>query len=180
MRRASWAAPCALLGELRGPDGIDDLAEAVRLLGTERRRPSTSPGRSARWRCRPEVPDELAVPLLREAGASAGERGAGEIRRHALAELRRRGQPLEPAEDLPRPMSRTDRQILALVRAGLDAHAVAQRLFVTPGTVRAVLEEADGGGTEPAAVPAAGVPAGSGNSQVGHATMTHHQDGRRP
>lgn len=180
----AWGAPSflgralCLRGELRGADGIDDLAEAVRLLGTTTAAVDLARAQCA-LACRREVPDEQALPLLQEAVASAGERGARDIRRHAVAELRRRGQPVDQGDDPPRPLSRTDRQILALIRTGLDAHAVAQRLFVTPGTVRAVLEEADRE-AEPAALRETAVPAGSGNPQVGHATMTHHQDGRRP
>jgi DNA-binding CsgD family transcriptional regulator len=39
-------------------------------------------------------------------------------------------------------LSSTERQILALTAAGTDVREVAQRLFVTPGTVRAVLDAA--------------------------------------
>jgi DNA-binding NarL/FixJ family response regulator len=42
-----------------------------------------------------------------------------------------------------RRLSTTERQVLELSRAGLDVREVAQRLFMTPGTVQAVLEEAD-------------------------------------
>jgi hypothetical protein len=65
-------------------------------------------------------------------------------------------------------LSRTDRQILDLTAAGLDVHEVAQRLFVTPGTVRDVLDGAS----------FTAEPGSSSISQVGQVTMTHDQNGR--
>ena len=38
-----------------------------------------------------------------------------------------------------RPLSRTERQVLELTRAGLTVDEVARRLFLTPATVRSVL-----------------------------------------
>ena len=54
------------------------------------------------------------------------------------------------------PLSSTERQILDLTAGGMDVHEVAQRLFVTPGTVLAVLDEVGSTGGS-----------GSGFSQVG-------------
>jgi tetratricopeptide (TPR) repeat protein len=167
-----WGAPSFLgralcmLGELRGRAGLDDLAEAVDLLA------STSAAVDlARAQCalgsHPDVADEEAIALLDAASRLAEQRGARGIRERALAALERRGHRIEPGADDVRPLSRTDRQILDMTAAGLDVHEVAQRLFVTPGTVRAVLDEAG----------FRAKPGGSGISQVGRATMTHDQNG---
>ncbi len=168
-----WGAPSFLgralcmLGELRGRAGLDELAEAVDLLAS-----TPAAVDLARAQCalgsHPDVVDEEAIPLLDAAGRLAEQRGARGISDRALAELERRGHRIEPVADDVQPLSRTDRQILDMTASGLDVHEVAQRLFVTPGTVRAVLDEA-GFRAEPG---------GSGISQVGRATMTHEQNGR--
>ncbi|TCC46149.1 transcriptional regulator [Kribbella pittospori] len=168
-----WGAPSFLgralctLGELRGRAGIDNLVEAVDLLSA-----TTAAVDLARAKCalgsHPDVGGVDAIALLEDASRMAQERGAGQVRERALAELERRGRRIElSTDDVPR-LSRTDRQILDLTAAGLDVHEVAQRLFVTPGTVRDVL---DGAGFT------AG-PSGSRISQVGRVTMTHDQNGR--
>ena len=85
-----------------------------------------------------------------------------------MTELERRGRPIEPGTDEVPRLSRTDRQILDLTAAGLDVHEVAQRLFVTPGNVRDVLDGAA----------FTADPGSSRVSQVGQVTMTHDQNGR--
>jgi DNA-binding CsgD family transcriptional regulator len=42
-------------------------------------------------------------------------------------------------------VSARERRVLDLSAAGLDVNEVAQALFLTPGTVRALLEAASGG-----------------------------------
>ncbi len=145
-----WGAPTALgaalvrLGALRGDDGVDLLREAVTLLdGT------TAAVERARARCAlgsaPRVPDREAVPLLRDALAVAGEHGAGALAGQARAALRARRCTEERLRDPVRRPSPTERRVLRLVEDGLGPREVAQRLFLTPGTVRAVLESAGGG-----------------------------------
>jgi DNA-binding CsgD family transcriptional regulator len=170
-----WGAPTSLgrglnlLGELRGADGLDNLREAVDVLA-----PTPAAVDLARAQCalgsRRRVADDEAIPLLREAGRTAEERGADGVLGLACAELERRGRPFEGRHDEVRRLSSTERQILQLTADGMGVHEVAQCLFVTPGTVRAVLDEAhrraDG--------------SGSGFSQVGRAMMGHGQDRRLP
>ncbi|MGY1616648.1 BTAD domain-containing putative transcriptional regulator [Geodermatophilus sp. SYSU D00691] len=144
-----WGAPSylgdglLLLGRLRGPSGVDLLREAVDLL-------STTPAAVdlARARCAlgaiPQVADDEAVPLLRAAVEAATELGAEGVLARACAALAARG----VREDHPVPAPRrsgAERQVLALAASGLDVVQIAQRLFLTPGTVGAVLEAADGG-----------------------------------
>jgi Bacterial regulatory proteins, luxR family len=170
-----WGAPSflgralCLLGEMQRPAGLEELREAVGLLAS-----TPAAVDLARAQCalgsRPHVADEEAIPLLLAAGRTAEQRGALGVLGRARDELDRRGQRVEPRDDGLRPLSRTDRQILDLTAAGLDAHEVAQRLFVTPGTVRAVLDEA--------AVPGGVAGDGSGISQVVRASMLDDRDGR--
>jgi len=151
-----WGAPTSLgrglnlLGELRGDDGLDDLREAVDLLT-----PTSAAVDLARARCalgsRRQVEDEEAVPLLLEASRTAEERGADGVLHLTCAELERRGHPFEARQEGVRRLSSTERQILQLTADGMDVHEVAQCLFVTPGTVRAVLEEAHPNGLPEAA-----------------------------
>jgi DNA-binding NarL/FixJ family response regulator len=64
----------------------------------------------------------------------------------ACAALRDRGEPVEDEPcDEPPPVSITARRILELSASGLGVNEVAQRLFLTPGTVRAALEQAQVG-----------------------------------
>ncbi|MGY1665577.1 BTAD domain-containing putative transcriptional regulator [Geodermatophilus sp. SYSU D00696] len=147
-----WGAPSALgpalvrLGRLRGDNGVDLLREGVALLeGT------TAAVELARARCAlggvARLPDREAVPLLRDALRAAREHGAAALAEEACAALRARGCTDDPARDAVRRPSPTERRILQLAGDGYGTREVAQRLFLTPGTVRAVLESAatDGG-----------------------------------
>jgi DNA-binding SARP family transcriptional activator len=159
-----WGAPSHLgpalrrHGELLGPDGLDLLREAVALLV-----PAGVPVELARARCAlggsPAVGDAEAVPLLRAASAEAHELGALGIRDRARAALRRRGQTVDTRCDDVRRPSVVERQILDLAAAEKTVPEIAQRLFLTPGTVRAVLDA-------PTAEPA------SSSSQVGGHMVT--------
>jgi hypothetical protein len=146
-RLRRWGAPSYLgtalcrLGQLRGDEGLGDMREAVEVLT-----PSYAAVELARARCmlgsRPEVPDDEAVDLLRAALETALDRGAFGVRKRALMGLARRGRPdVSGRAAQPRPTS-TERRIVELTAAGHDIREVAQQLFLTPGTVQAVLESA--------------------------------------
>jgi DNA-binding SARP family transcriptional activator/tetratricopeptide (TPR) repeat protein len=145
-----WGAPSFLgaglrrLGELEGAGGLEHLREAVAVLSAttaeiEKARAELALGRS------PDVPDLEAVPLLSAASARARRCGAQRVFADACAALKLRGQAVDDeACDEPTPMSVTLRRIRDLAGAGLGVHEVAQRLFLTPGTVRAALAQLDG------------------------------------
>lgn len=171
-----WGAPSVLgaaltlRGHIRGAAGVHDLREAVGLLGS-----TAAAVDHARAECalgaRPDVEDAEAVPLLLDACRRAEARGALGLAAHAREELARRGHRVEPRREDDRPLSRTDRRILDLTAAGLDPHEIAQRLFVTPGTVRSVLDESG------LSLGAGARGNGSGISQVLAARIPHHQEG---
>jgi tetratricopeptide (TPR) repeat protein len=139
-----WGAPSFLgaglcrLGEITGGAGLEHLREAVAVLGPttaelEKARAELALGRS------PDVPYHEAVPLLRAAVARARACGAQRVFADACAALAERGQAVDGACDLTAPVSVTVRRIHDLAGKGLGVHEVAQRLFLTPGTVRAAL-----------------------------------------
>ena len=147
-----WGAPTALgpslrvLGELRGADGAADLREAVELLsGTcavlEEARAQLALARSG------GVADEEAVVLLRAALATARACGARGVVRDAVSALAERGESAAEEDDVPTRVTSRQRRVADLAASGLDVNEVAQRLFLTPGTVRAVLESAPGAST---------------------------------
>ena len=92
----------------------------------------------------PDVADAQAVPLLRAALARARSCGAQQVLTDACAALQQRGEHVdgEDRDDAP-PVPLTVRRILDLAGAGLGVHEVAQRLFLTPGIVRAALDAHD-------------------------------------
>jgi DNA-binding NarL/FixJ family response regulator len=145
-RLRRWGAPSylgsslRLLGRLRGAAGLEHLREAVALLGptdagVERVRAQLTLGSA------PGVPDAEAVPLLRAAAEEAHLLGAEGIGRRACAALRARGLTVDVHAEAGGRLSSTERQVLELSAAGHGVREVAQRLFMTPGTVQAVLEE---------------------------------------
>jgi DNA-binding NarL/FixJ family response regulator len=150
-RLRRWGAPTYLgtalcrLGELRGDDGLDEVREAVDVLT-----PTYAAVELARARCmlglREQVPDDEAVDLLHAALDTALDRGALGIQRRARAGLARRGRPDETGRDAQRFPTSTERRIVELAAAGHGVRDVAQQLFLTPGTVQAVLESASGNG----------------------------------
>lgn len=141
-----WGAASSLgpalrtLGELRAGSGAEDLREAVELLSAttaklEHARAQLSLGRSS------QVADVEAVALLQSALAGARACGARSVAREAVDALSLRGHHHdEPAADVPAQPSARQRTVLDLAASGLDVNEVAERLFLTPGTVRAVLE----------------------------------------
>ncbi|UOY03292.1 hypothetical protein [Blastococcus sp. PRF04-17] len=150
-RLRRWGAPTYLgtalcrLGELRGPDGLDEVREAVEVLT-----PTYAAVELARARCmlglRPQVADDEAVDLLRAALETALDRGALGLQRRARKGLALRGRPDESGRDAQRCPTTTERRIVELAATGLGVRDVAQRLFLTPGTVQAVLESASADG----------------------------------
>lgn len=140
-----WGAPSylgsalRLLGWLRGPSGVAELREAVEVLtpttsGVELARAQVTLG-AARG-----VPDDEAIPLLRAAAKRAHRLGAEVIEQRACAALRARGQAADLSRGGGRPLSGTEQRVLDLAATGMGVREIAQRLFMTPGTVQAVLE----------------------------------------
>ena len=133
------------LGQLRGDAGLEDIREAVAVLT-----PTYAAVELARARCvlgsSPQVPDDEAVELLQAALEAALDRGAIGITRRARAALARRGRPDESGRDAQRRPTSTERRIVELAVAGHGVRDVAQQLFLTPGTVQAVLESTSGNG----------------------------------
>lgn len=145
-----WGAPSALgpalrmAGELRGPEGISLLREAVDQLTPTGAALELARARLALGR-RPELGPDEAVPLLRAATAMARDCGARPVLDAAVAALADRGARPEPVLDKHVSAARLtgrERQVLDLTAAGLDVHQVAERLFLTPGTVHEVLAAA--------------------------------------
>ena len=131
------------MGELRGGSGSADLREAVEILsGTcaalEEARAQLALGRSA------HLPHGEAVPLLRAALATARACGAVQVVRDAVSALAQRGERTTEVDDVPTRVTSRQRRVTDLSGTGLDVNEVAQRLFLTPGAVRAVLESAQG------------------------------------
>jgi DNA-binding CsgD family transcriptional regulator len=142
-----WGAPTFLgsalrhLGELSGD--VDALREAVDLLTPTACAVELARARLALGRRR-EVADDEAVPLLRAASETAHAQGAEAIRAQVCAALGERGRTDDPHLDGPR-LTLTERRVLDLTTAGLGVREIAERLFMTPGTVHAVLEAAECG-----------------------------------
>lgn len=137
---SSLGSALRVLGEL---SGTAHLREAVDLLATTDAALETARSRLALGRA-PDVTDAEAVSLLRSALDTARACGARTVVGDAVAALRQRGQLLDGTMDHPVRLTRRQRQVLDLAAAGLDVNEVAQRLFLTPGTVRAVLESVSG------------------------------------
>jgi tetratricopeptide (TPR) repeat protein len=142
-----WGAPSYLgtalrhLGQVTGR--LDPLREAVDLLTPTSCALELARARVALGRRR-EVEDDEAVPLLRAASETAHAQDAATLQASICAALEARGRADDPHDDGPR-LSLTERRVLDLTAAGLGVREVAERLFMTPGTVHAVLEAADGG-----------------------------------
>jgi DNA-binding NarL/FixJ family response regulator len=131
-----------LLGELRGAEGTADLREAVEVLADtcavlEEARAQLALGRSA------DVGHDEALPLLKVALATARACGARGVVREAVAALARRGESAQD-DDVPTRVTSRHQRVADLAATGLGVNEVAQRLFLTPGTVRAELGSAPG------------------------------------
>ncbi len=140
-----WGAPTALgislriRGEIGGSAGVADLREAVALLSETRASLDAARARVALARA-PGIADAEAVPLLQAALTEARACGARSVAADAAAELAQRGHAEAEAGGGPTRLTRRQRRVSELTAAGLTAEEVAQRLFLTPGTVLAALE----------------------------------------
>lgn len=140
-----WGAPSPLgaslrlRGELRGPAGTADLREAVALLAGSRSVLEAARARLSLGR-RPEIEDDEGVTLLRAALAAARDCGARAVAHEAAVALGERGWAPDDPGAAPAGLTDRQRRVRDLTAAGLEVNEVAQRLFLTPGTVRAVLE----------------------------------------
>ncbi len=137
---SSLGASLRLFGELRGRAGTADLREAVDVLSGSRSvleaaRARVSLGSS------PDVGDAEAVPLLTSALDTARTCGARPVAAAAAAALAGRGHPAEGRPGSPaQGVTSRQRRVGDLAASGLGVNEIAQRLFLTPGTVRTVLE----------------------------------------
>ncbi len=136
---SSLAPSLRLRGELRGATGTADLREAVEALsGTpsalEAARAQLSLGRSR------AVADGEAVSLLGSALGLARACGATAVAREAVTALAERDQAPTDVGTAPVGLTSRQRRVRDLVATGLGVNEVAQRLFLTPGTVRTVIE----------------------------------------
>lgn len=64
--------------------------------------------------------------------------------RDAASALAQRGESVAEADGGPARITSRQRRVRELAATGLDVNEVAQRLFLTPGTVRSALESARG------------------------------------
>jgi DNA-binding CsgD family transcriptional regulator len=141
-----WGAPSCLgpslrlLGEVKGVDGLPELREALALLSTTTSDVETARARLALAR-RPDVDDAEAQGLLDRVVDVARRHGAEGMLQEATGVLRQRGAVVN-VHDRQVELSRSERQVLELTEAGLSVREVAQRLFLTPGTVQATLQSA--------------------------------------
>ncbi len=140
-----WGAPFTLgrtlrvLGELRGAPGLELLREAVAVLeptpcALELAKARLALGRSL------DVADSEAVTALNAALEVAHFSGAAGVRDDALTALAARGRQVEPPCDDVAVLTTTERRILDLTASGLDVRQVAERLFLTPGTVQSAVD----------------------------------------
>jgi DNA-binding SARP family transcriptional activator len=140
LRRWGAAYPLAqTLRVLAGATGRVELLEEARQLleGT--------PFRLERARCALVLAEaragDAALALLTQARELSHACGAASGLRHVDAALAGQGHDLpELCVDVD-VLSTTQRRVRDLAAAGLDVREVAQRLFLTPGTVQAVLDE---------------------------------------
>jgi DNA-binding CsgD family transcriptional regulator len=136
---SSLGASLRLRGELRGSAGTPDLREAVDLLAGSRSVLETARARLSLGRS-PDVGEAEAVALLRSALETARACGARAVARDAAEALAERGHAPSDPGAAPTGLTGRQRRVSDLAAAGLDVNEVAQRLFLTPGTVRALLD----------------------------------------
>jgi DNA-binding NarL/FixJ family response regulator len=133
-----------VLGELKGEDGIDDLAEACELLDRshcklERAHAFSAYGATLR---RMRQPTEAREPLRRalELAESCGARPLAE---HARSELYATGaRPRTDAVSGVEALTASERRVADLAAEGHSNRDIAQALFVTPKTVEVHLSNA--------------------------------------
>lgn len=148
-----WGAPTSLAAALRRRGtvlidmprmrdaGLADLRAAVELV-------SSTPATLGIARAclilgrQPEVDDDEATRLLKQAWKLARDAGALALQRVAAEALRDRGVHADAVCASSSRLTARHRQVRDLAALGLDAGAIAQRLFLPPGTVHAILGEA--------------------------------------
>lgn len=141
----AWGAPTQIgrtlrvLGELRGPVGVGELREAVSLLAPSAARLEHARALAALARSG-EVGRDDAVPLLTQALEIAEACRATTLRATCADGLRRAGV-TAPPPDAVATLTSTERRVAELSAAGADERGIAQRLFLTPQTVRKTLAE---------------------------------------
>jgi DNA-binding NarL/FixJ family response regulator len=128
-----------LLGEIAGAEGTPQLREAVQVLASTRASVELARARVSLAKAA-DVPDSEAVLLLEQAVESARSTCAEGVLQEALAALQRRGRQIDVRTETAAGLTRTERRVLDLTKAGLDEREIAQRLLLTPGRVRATLE----------------------------------------
>jgi DNA-binding SARP family transcriptional activator/tetratricopeptide (TPR) repeat protein len=127
------------LAEVRSGDTLPLLREAEIVLATTRSTLELARVRLALGRAE-GVPDEEAVSLLLAARDGSQAAGATSLRDDVLQALRQRGHVAPEACADADQLTTTQRRVQELHDAGLDARAIAQQLFLTPGTVQGVLD----------------------------------------
>jgi DNA-binding CsgD family transcriptional regulator len=149
-RLRRWGAASSLgpslrvLGELRGDAGVEELREAVEVLSGTTAALEAARARTVLGRSR-AVADTEAIALLQAALGAAQACGARSVARDALQALGQRGHRLEESANARARLTARERRILDLAAAGLEVNEIAQRLFLTPGSVRALLDSSSGG-----------------------------------
>lgn len=140
-----WGAGSAVghalrvVGELRGRAGLPHLREAASVLATtraalERARVQLALGRAE------DVTDEEAVPLLLEARETSRRAGATGLRDAVRDALHGRGHRVPEPDAEFDVLTTTEKRVRVLYDDGQDVRAIAQELFLTPGTVQAALD----------------------------------------
>jgi tetratricopeptide (TPR) repeat protein len=150
-----WGVPSAvgyalrLVGELRqarpgpGGDGVAELREAVALLGT-------TACRVENLRALVALADAIAhdsperLDLLRQALRLAEQCGATGLRDAVRERLVRAGITVPAEPDTALTLTTTERAIAAMAAGGADEREIAQALFLTPRSVRDVLDRIAG------------------------------------
>jgi DNA-binding CsgD family transcriptional regulator len=145
-----WGAPSGLghslrvLGERRGPEGIEELEEAAKLLEhsnqrIERARAFAALGAEVR---RARRPTEARDPL-RRALELAEQSGARELAEHVRSELYATGaRPRTTALDGVESLTERELRVARLAADGQTNRDIAQTLYVTPKTVEVHLTNA--------------------------------------
>jgi DNA-binding SARP family transcriptional activator len=136
----TWGAPrlvgrtLRMLGEVTGD--VPTLREGVDVL-------AATPGRFEHARAQAalaaHVPDDEAVPLLRQALETAEDCGGDGLRTQAAAALRRLGVEVADRVVTRARLTTTEQRVAELHAAGHDARTIAQALFLTPRSVELTL-----------------------------------------
>ncbi|GAA1770331.1 BTAD domain-containing putative transcriptional regulator [Luedemannella helvata] len=137
----AWGTPglvgrtLRVVGEVKGPEGGDDLRAAVALLAGSRARLEYGRALAALAAHHDRA---AAVPLLTEAYDIAQRCGADGLRSAVAARLAAAGVP-PPPPVAEAALTRTERLVAEHAAAGADERAIAQALLVTPRLVQTTL-----------------------------------------